>query len=460
MSVTVLPGDMLERLAEMEPASLDACVTDPPYGLAFMGKGWDHAVPGVDYWRAVYRVLKPGAHVFAFGGCRTFHRMVCAIEDAGFEIRDQYGFMYGSGFPKSLDVAKAIDKALGAERETVRVFADRVRNPKATGSGRDATRRCHAPVDRRRSLAGYHDKPGDTPATPEAAKWQGWGTAVKPSFEPICCARKPLDGTVAGNVLKHGTGALNVDACRVGFAGDADLAAAAVGFDGMRARGTGRQSQSIGKESRDGTNPYDPQSLAGRWPPNTLHDGSPEVLAAFARFGESVSSCPSAQPRPSKGTRDGCQDEGDRRWYADSGSAARFFPSLGFGDDDLRFWYGGKAGADDRLASKHPTVKPVALMRWLVRLITPPGGTILDPFAGTGTTGAACIREGFDAVLIEREPEYVADIERRLAHICGADTPLFAGNPDTPPGDRLAGGSTACSRTKNRAGRTEEVDPA
>jgi hypothetical protein len=127
------------------------------------------------------------------------------------------------------------------------------------------------------------------------------------------------------------------------------------------------------------------------------------------------------------------QDARDGAGYADSGTAARFFPSLGFGDDDLRFWYGGKAGADDRLASKHPTVKPVALMRWLVRLITPPGGTILDPFAGTGTTGAAAIREGFDAVLIEREPEYVADIERRLAHICGADTPLFAGNPDTPP---------------------------
>ena len=278
-------------------------------------------------------------------------------------------------------------------------------------------------------------------------------------------ARKPLESTVAGNVLKHGTGALNVDACRVGFAGDADRAAAAVGFASTHARhaqGTGRQSQSFGKESRDGTNTYDPQSVAGRWPPNTLHDGSPEVLAAFARFGESADGV--AVQRNGGGQRiwnsDNRAGARDDAGYGASGTAARFFPSLGFGDDDLRFWYGGKAGADDRLASKHPTVKPVALMRWLVRLITPPGGTILDPFAGTGTTGAACIREGFDAVLIEREPEYVADIERRLAHICGADTPLFAGNPDTPPGDRLAGGSTACSRTKNRAGRTEEVDPA
>jgi hypothetical protein len=436
MSVTVLPGDMLERLAEMEPASLDACVTDPPYGLAFMGKGWDHAVPGVDYWRAVYRVLKPGAHVFAFGGTRTFHRMVCAIEDAGFEIRDQYGFMYGSGFPKSLDVAKAIDKAAGAqgtfgapksEAHAGWIERGRMRG----GEGHDGYQRpwMDDPAAVDNAARQY------IPATPEAAKWQGWGTAVKPSFEPICCARKPLDGTVAGNVLKHGTGALNVDACRVGFAGDADRAAAAVGFDGMRARGTGRQSQSIFKESRDGTNPYDPQSVAGRWPPNTLHDGSPEVLAAFARFGESVSSDRERMNRADEQANVAfTKVPGGLRisnGHADSGSAARFFPSLGFGDDDLRFWYGGKAGADDRLASKHPTVKPVALMRWLVRLITPPGGTILDPFAGTGTTGAAAIREGFDAVLIEREPEYVRDIERRLAHIRGDDTPLFAStSPD------------------------------
>jgi hypothetical protein len=208
MSVTVLPGDMLERLAEMEPASLDACVTDPPYGLAFMGKGWDHAVPGVDYWRAVYRVLKPGAHVFAFGGTRTFHRMVCAIEDAGFEIREQYMWMYSSGFPKSLNVSKAIDKSLGAERETV-------------GAGKGRTGAKAQPNGGSTFSDDGYQWPGEfaitAPATPEAAKWQGWGTAVKPSFEPICCARKPLDGTVAGNVLKHGTGALNVDACRVGF---------------------------------------------------------------------------------------------------------------------------------------------------------------------------------------------------------------------------------------------------
>ena len=395
-------------------------------------------------------------------------------------------------------------------------------------------------------------------------------------------ARKPLESTVAGNVLKHGTGALNVDACRVGFAGDADRAAAAVGFAGTHARhaqGTGRQSQSFGKESRDGTNPYDPQSLAGRWPPNTLHDGSPEVLAAFARFGESVSSDRERMNRADEQANVAfTKVPGGLRisnGHADSGSAARFFPSLGFGDDDFPFWYGGKAGADDRIeriveevvvewtseqgacqvrlqvdtgrspqkaivasgsgdaqewstflcgstitdlcretskstismvtnstielktwkswtrslinacmagaccemdsggsraesAEKyglsasiilartvslpgashavsgtrltisvsgkrhgHPTIKPVALMRWLVRLITPPGGTILDPFAGTGTTGAAAIREGFDAVLIEREPEYVRDIERRLAHIRGDDTPLFAStSPD------------------------------
>lgn len=430
MTVTVLPGDMLERLAEMEPASLDACVTDPPYGLAFMGKGWDHAVPGVDYWRAVHRVLKPGAHVFAFGGTRTFHRMVCAIEDAGFEIRDQFGFMYGSGFPKSLNVSKNIDKAAGAR-----------------GTFGAPKSEAHAGwIERGRMRGGdghegyvrpWMDDPAAVdnaarqyiPATPEAAKWQGWGTAAKPSFEPICLARKPLDGTVAANVLKHGTGAINVDACRVEFSGDRDRAAAAAArYAETRARGNGRQSQSIGKESRDGTNTYDPQAIAGRWPPNTLHDGSPEVLSAFARFGESVSSDRERNNNVSIGGKAayGGGEAFVGAGHADSGTAARFFPSLGFGDDDLRFWYGGKAGADDRLASKHPTVKPVALMRWLVRLITPPGGTVLDPFAGTGTTGAAAIREGFNAVLIEREPEYVRDIERRLAHIRGDDTPLFA----------------------------------
>jgi len=416
VSVTVLHGDMLERLAELPDASVDSCVCDPPYGITFMGKRWDHGVPGVDYWRAVYRVLKPGAHVFAFGGTRTFHRLVCAIEDAGLEIRDQYGWMFATGFPKSLNLSKAIDKSAGA----VGTLGE-YRSPDHAVKRKPGKERRHEGYQRPwMDDAEAVDAAARQyiPATPEAAKWQGWGTAAKPSFEPICLARKPLDGTVAGNVLKWGTGAINVDACRV--EGEPWAAHRATGLAKVKFFTDGAAPM-VDKAPHD----------AGRWPSNVLHDGSPEVMAAFARFGESVSPSKAAAaeyvPNGKNSVYGKNMGGGDHAGHADSGTAARFFPALGFGDDDLRFWYGGKADADDRLKSRHPTVKPVALMRWLVRLVTPPGGTVLDPFAGTGTTGAAAIREGFHAVLVEREAEYVADIKARLAHIEGADTPLFAG---------------------------------
>ena len=360
-AVEVIHADMLEELGRWIVAgrTVHAVVTDPPYGLAFMGRAWD-APENVAFrsgtCRLVFDVLPPGGHVIAFGGTRTFHRLAVAIEEAGFEIRDTLAWLYGSGVPKSLDVSKAIDRAAGAERDVI-----------AKG---DPVKRMIPGADQNK--AGWQKNNGrlfvptkTAPATDDAAAWQGWGTALKPAMELIVLARKPLDGTVAANVLAHGTGALNIDACRV--AGTNQAGAGSIGFGAAREdgyeKGTGRE-----------------YTQAGRWPANVLHDGSTEVVEAFPL------------------------------------EAARFF-------------YSPKADVADRLGSKHPTVKPVDLMRWLVRLVTPPRGTVLDPFAGSGSTAMAAMAEGFDAVAIEREAEFAADIRRRVAHVRGHDTPLFGVAP-------------------------------
>lgn len=299
MQWEVLHGDCREKLRDLPDASIDAIVTDPPYELGFMGKSWDASgiAYDVDMWREALRVLKPGGHMLAFSGSRTYHRMTVAIEDAGFEIRDQIMWVYGSGFPKS----KNLD--------------------------------------------------GD---------WQGWGTALKPAHEPICVSRKPLIGTVAENVLAHGTGALNIDACRVGTDGGTTKANIRKGeINGERA-GT-----SMGKNIsfRCGIAKLD----AGRWPANLIHDGSEEVLALAA--------------------------------------------------DAARFFYCPKASKADRAGSKHPTVKPIALMAYLVRLVTPPGGTVLDPFAGSGTTLEAAVKEGFRVIGIEQDETYIGDIFARMERL-------------------------------------------
>lgn len=374
----------------MPAASFDACVTDPPYELGFMGKSWDNRGVAFDpaTWAAVLRVLKPGAHLLAFGGTRTFHRMAVAIEDAGFEIRDCVMWMYGTGFPKSHDVAKALDKAAGAEREVLAKGAP----VKRMIPGADQDRTGSWVKDNGREYV-----PTTTaPATPEAARWQGWGTALKPAWEPIIVARKPLIGTVAENVLAHGSGALNIDGCRVPT--EDNLNGGAYSGGGKRPE----DATSFFTGTSAGT--YD--APTGRWPANVIHDGSDEVLEAFAAYGER----PGQQGR----ARTDGADQGNSVFGAlrhvtaapeprgDSGTAARFF-------------YSAKAPKADRAGSKHPTVKPIALMRYLCRLVTPPGGTVLDPFAGSGTTGEAALREGFLATLMETEAEYVADIQRRVS---------------------------------------------
>lgn len=356
-SVQLLCGDSRELIKSIPDESIDSAVMDPPYALVsigkrfgksnlevsdkkdmstvkaaqykrlsggFMGQKWDtgETAFAVEFWAEVLRVLKPGAHVAVFSGTRTYHRLAVAIEDAGFEIRDQLAWVYGSGFPKSHNVGKA----------------------------------------------------------PQAAAWHGWGTALKPAWEPICLARKPLDGTVAANVLEHGTGALNIDGCRVAGEDTRRTNTAEMGYHGGN----------VAAEYRTG-------SGRGRWPANIIHDDSDEVLAAFP---ETSSGVPSAGDR-NGGVYGDFAQRSLTNHGASSGSAARFF-------------YTAKADGDDRLGSKHPTVKPVDLMQWLCRLVTPPGGVALDCFAGTGTTGEAAWREGFRSILMEREERFQDDIRRRM----------------------------------------------
>lgn len=485
--VTVHHGDSREVLKTLADASVDACVCDPPYALVsigkrfgkegsapakagktgayqrasagFMGKTWDtgETAFAAEFWAEVLRVLKPGGHVVAFSGTRTFHRMACAIEDAGFEIRDQAAWVYGSGFPKSHDVSKAIDKHLGHQRKKVRVPASQVRNQKTAGGGKDGAAGATRPYIDRAQERGFHEAESPEAESPEAEAWSGWGTALKPAWEPICVARKPLDGTVAANVLTHGCGALNIDSCRVGDAGGHAYAGPREGADPASVNVLGHGLNGKKTERVNGL---------GRWPANVVHDGSDEVVAAFleapGQQGVVTGNEPNSPFANVYGDMPHRSGRADPR--GDIGTVARFF-------------YTAKADAEDRLGSKHPTVKPVDLMAWLCRLVTPPGGVILDPFAGTGTTGLAAMREGFDCILIEREAEYVADIERRLAWARGEGRltsqevnrhpaqPTAHNGPalftDLEPPPAIAVGSSTASSpgTPDRTDRPEEVNP-
>lgn len=356
-------GDCLDVLRTLPDCSVDAVVTDPPYGLSFMGKRWDYDVPSVEVWAECLRVLKPGGHLLAFAGTRTQHRMAVRIEDAGFEIRDMIAWVYGSGFPKS------------------------------------------------------HNLKDD---------WQGWGTALKPALEPITVARKPLVGTVAENVLTHGTGALNIDGCRVG-----DNA----GWSYPNGRG-GTAWHGRDSLANNLTEPM--AATQGRWPANLIHDGSEEVVGLFPVTGGGTA----RQGHPGGSTFGGGAMGADvvGTWYGDSGSAARFFYCAkaskadrdegleGFTDKKasglpMRSANGNRGGegmdgtSTDRLTvrkNNHPTVKPTDLMRYLCRLFTPPGGVVLDPFMGSGSTGKAALLEGFQFIGIEREAEYVAIARERI----------------------------------------------
>ena len=378
-------GDCLEVMHTLADCSVDAIVTDPPYGLSFMGKKWDYDVPSVEIWAECLRVLKPGGHLLAFAGTRTQHRMAVRIEDAGFEIRDMIAWVYGSGFPKSLDVSKAIDRAAGAEREVV----GRSKNGIAGGSGK------HAGQDAAYGFAGEYNI--TTPATPEAQQWAGWGTALKPAMEMITMARKPLEGTVAANVLAHGTGGINVDGCRVGT--DRGVPTSLSKSKSINTYGFGATSG----HKRE-LNPN-----IGRWPANLIHDGSDEVVGLFPQTSSGGFREGTIQHQRTFNVAKGVQAERVREAREpDSGSAARFF-------------YTAKASRDDRSdGNTHPTVKPTDLMRYLCRLVTPPGGIVLDPFMGSGSTGKAAVLEGFAFIGIERDPAYHAIAEQRIAKAAAA----------------------------------------
>jgi len=375
MTLTLHLGDCLDVLRTLPDCSVDAVVTDPPYGLAFMGKRWDYDVPSVAIWAECLRVLKPGGHLLAFAGTRTQHRMACRIEDAGFEIRDMIAWVYGSGFPKSLDVSKAIDKAAGALQHEAKNFrAD-------GGSGTASYRPTINP----------HAYTPPAPATPEAQQWSGWGTALKPALEPITMARKPLAGTVAANVQEHGTGALNVDGCRV-VAGDGYTENAVT--QGINTARTSYDPRQVRRT-------FEP-SASGRWPANLIHDGSDEVVGLFPQTAGAIGMKGKTGHSNSIYSNFPHQEERSPG-IADSGSAARFF-------------YTAKASKDDRDdGNTHPTVKPTDLMRYLCRIVTPPGGVVLDPFMGSGSTGKAAMLEGFGFIGIEREAAYHAIAEQRIS---------------------------------------------
>ena len=482
--VTLYHGDCLDVLADLPDASVDAVVTDPPYGLAntspaqvaetvtrwtngerdylpggrgFMGKAWDAFVPPVAVWDECLRVLKPGGHAVVFAGSRTVDLMGLAVRLAGFDIRDQLQWLYGSGFPKSLNVSKAIDKTGGVSpADSARVLlrarersglsreavAARVgctpssirdwEQGRARSAGKAVEFITPSPqyrdrlaellgytTDERRIVGattkriGYGDGIGvyalghsgnvySSAQTTHAKQWEGWGTALKPAHEPIVLARKPIAGTVAANVLEHGTGALNIDACRVG--------------DKMMPRSESDGTFASGNSSMSGHNTGRPPAgvVAGRWPPNIVLDE-----AAAAHLDEQTGTLTSGKAasgghlRNAPDKSEGIYGGGRGLWskeqaggvlYGDTGGASRFL-------------YTAKADAGERPAVdgiQHPTVKPVDLMRWLVRLVTPPGGVVLDPFAGSGSTVEACILERFRSIGVEREADYLPLVKARI----------------------------------------------
>ena len=370
MSAHVIHGNSLNELPYLEDCSVDAIVTDPPYELGFMNKKWDASgiAYNVNIWAHCLRVLKPGGHLLAFGGTRTYHRMACAIEDAGFEIRDSINWIYGSGFPKSLDVSKAIDKAAGAERE---IIGER----KLGGNAAQSTKEKGGTYASNTNSVGVEpiSVPITAPATDAAKQWEGWGTALKPAHEPIVLARKPFEDTVANNVLAHGTGALNIDKTRIGDGGQGTWAS-----------------------PRGGIWKTDPDqkaellsSTVGRWPANVIIDDSIEATWTPYFY------CAKASKSEKNAGLDGMPEKRpDER------------TSTGMGTFEQK----GVA----KQANHHPTVKPLELMKYLCRLITPPNGTILDPFAGSGSTLVAATLEGFNSIGIEMTAEYIPIIQARL----------------------------------------------
>lgn len=497
-------GDCLEFVKTIPDNSIDSIVTDPPYHLTtgkkggtgsasinlnspagrslistgFMGMSWDGGdiAFSVELWSECLRVLKPGGHLLAFSGSRTYHRMACAIEDSGFEIRDNIArfytgdedisdfldslthvqrekfldafgrpaiveWVYGSGFPKSLDVSKAIDKSAGADREVLGVIDSRVKFDGRDRASSAMNNKWRA-AEGRSDIRDFSKKELSTPSTNEAKQWEGWGTALKPAHEPICLARKPIsENTVAANVLEHGVGAVNIDGCRVEPTGErlggGDESGKVSKPEGW-ARPWMDDAEHVATHSAKVTANVEKATKLGRWPANLIHDGSDEVVALFP---EANSARASGNPNNPKHGRK-C-DPTSYNWnpervshdFRDTGSAARFFycakasrsdRNEGLDGPGPQFKHGATLRQVENTETKgnnHPTVKPTALMRHLVRLITPPGGVVLDPFMGSGSTGKAAILEGFRFIGVDKDDDgegnplgYIDIAEARIKH--------------------------------------------
>ena len=410
-NITLLNGDCLVKLQELDDNSVDSIVTDPPYGIDFMGKKWDYDVPSTEIWEQALRVLKPGGYLLAFAGTRTQHRMAVRIEDAGFEIRDMIAWVYGSGFPKSHNISKSLDKMAGAEREVI--------SEKKTNSGGMAH------ISKTNAEHGFRpnaytgnsdDKTAQNviqvtaPTTDEAKQWEGWGTALKPALEPITVARKPLEEkTVAANVLKYGTGGINIDASRV------------EGKKPDTTRGASSKASSmVGKLEAQGKIVDDGK---GRFPANLIHDGSEEVTSGFPQlkgkigFGDEGSAARFFYvPKTSKKDR----NDGLENFTPKATASSEFRPNHAEKADNGED--GNPYGRWTPTQNNHPTVKPTDLMRYLVTMVTPEGGTTLDPFMGSGSTGRGAKLGGFNFIGIELDPDYLEIAKARIDAIIEEST--------------------------------------
>ncbi len=418
----IINADCLLAMKEMPDNSVDAIVTDPPYGLSFMGKKWDYDVPSQEIWEECLRVLKPGGYLLAFAGTRTQHRMAVRIEDAGFEIRDLIMYVYGSGFPKSLNIGKVMDKYLKTGNASWNGTGDSSNG--ALGYSKLQHNQGYRPAD-------YSNKHQNKEEITEdlAKKWEGWGTALKPALEPITVARKPIEGNVAQNCLKWGVGGINIDGCRVGTE-----EISSHGYPGEDLMGAMKDNGVKGKP--------DYHTITGRFPANLIHDGSDEVVGLF--------------PQTGKSTPVGFKKRNDKDWgmkhdikfteFNDSGSAARFFycakaskSERNRGLDEFREYTAGErtnredgsagitayAGATGASKNFHPTVKPIALMEYLVKLVSKERHTVLDPFMGSGSTGIACKKLGREFIGIEKESDYCKIAEARIGAVQTVQEKLY-----------------------------------
>jgi len=380
----LLNGDCIDKLKELENNSIDSIVTDPPYGLSFMGKKWDYDVPSVEIWQECLRVLKPGGHLLAFAGSRTYHRMAVRIEDAGFDIRDQIMWIYGSGFPKSHNIGKAIDKMEGKIVPTGKGF-----NVAGQGIGLNENKQFRS--DHPDYVKPRYDN-----------DWEGWGTALKPAHEPIVMARKPIEGTVAENTLQYRVGGLNIDGTRIQMQdGDKmDIRRYNAYHDTFNSYEDGESAK--GKEYVV-AEPHE----GGRWPANVIMDEHAGQVLDKQSGNKKSSKRGSKYNKPTEHTNTytpAASDYRDDNTYGDEGGASRFF-------------YCPKANKKDREEGNiHPTVKPTDLMKYLIRLVTPKDGIVLDPFMGSGSTGKAAMQEGMWFVGIEREKEYYEIAKQRIEY--------------------------------------------